>query len=148
MGRGTDSVPTRPATLFGDIMAAIYSMLNSRLGIAGIGIVLLLCGFGWHKMQVGYLDHKIANLKTEKIEEQNQRKVCELNLVDVRSALDRQNGLVEVARDEAAAKIAAAEDLARNYITDPDQVERMVTGPAGHEEMNLFFIDLLGRPPP
>ena len=146
MGRSTDSVPTRPATLFGEIMPAILSMLNSRLGIAGIGIVMLLCGFGWHKIQVGYLNHKISNLQTEKIDEQNQRKVCEFNLVDLRSALDRQNGLVEATRVEADAKIAAAEDLALSKLTDPALVERMVTGPAGHEEMNIFFIDLLGRP--
>ena len=146
MGRSTDSVPTRPATLFGEIMPVILSMLNSRLGIAGIGIVMLLCGFGLHKIQVGYLNHKIANLETEMIDEENQRKVCEFNLVDVRTALDRQDGLVEAARVEAAAKIAAAEELAISKFTAPVLVERMVTGPAGHEEMNLFFIDLLGRP--
>lgn len=128
-----------------NVMTAFLSLLNSRLGIAGIGIVLLLCLLGWHKVRVGYLNHKLVVAESEKIEEETRRQTCEFNLTDVRTALSRQNNQVEKAREEADRRVAAAEASAISKLTPPEQVDRMVSGPPGHEEMELFMIDLYGR---
>jgi hypothetical protein len=126
-------------------MTVFLSLLNSRLGIAGIGFVLLLCGFGWHKIQTGYLQHRVTVLESEKIDEQTRRRTCEFNLSDVRTALDRQNGQVEEARREADQRVAEAETRAISQLTPPEEINRMVSGPPGYEEMNLFMAGLFGR---
>ena len=64
MGRSTVSVRTRPAILFGEIMA-VLGILNSRLGIAGIGLILLLCAWGWHMASTSILELEIAGLKKD-----------------------------------------------------------------------------------
>ena len=126
-------------------MTFFSSLLSSRLGIAGIGAALFLCLFGWHKIQVGILNHQATVLESEKIEEKTRRKACEFNLDDVRTALTKQNELVDLAGAESDRRVAEAEARALAMVTSLDLVDRMVSGPTGHNEMNLFWIDLFGR---
>lgn len=152
MARVIGSAPTLTAFLSGEIMLAILGMLNSRAGFAGIGVVLLLLAFGYHKATVGLLGLEISGLKkdatmlaTKVVEQQNLKKVCQVSLADSLAAISVQNDRIASLKIEADLRVAAATDQAMAAITPPDEVDRLIGGPAGVAEMNLFFIDLFGR---
>ena len=154
MARSTALVPTRPATLFGEIMwmTVVWKLINSKAGIIGVGIILLFCAWGWHKASVEILEFRIACLKKDAIiltgkviEQKNRTATCEINLSGTRDALSRQNAKVSSLKVEADQLQAEADAKAIALLTTPEDVEKVVSGPPGHQEMNEFMIDLFGR---
>ncbi len=121
----------------------ILSLLGSKASMAIIGVVLVGATWGGMKFKIWRLEGQLAKEQATSAQIQVRERVCKSDLGELRMSFTKQNERIDLLQEDAAAMALAADQAVLQVLVTPEEIEKIVQGPPGHDEMNRFVIDLI-----